>query len=181
MTAIDLEQPIVRAGVLPVVANANGIREYMVLEFCDDPGHDLMICKGKRLIRDVLGNEMYREICQTDFPLNEQLLEPPEQAARREAQEELGLIIPHTSILEEIGVAYYMVYDRTASAFVPLPFILYIVNFTADNKIALSSLRGSVSGQETCARWVTLNEFLELGRSDHVTILQKVEDLLNEL
>lgn len=88
--------------------------------------------------------------------------ETNEQAALREAREELGLFIGNVSLTEELGT--FM--GRTT---------VYVA------KIKDRDMFGEPSFETSDVTWMTLDEFMELGRDLHKPIVQAAARLINRI
>ena len=173
------DNPALYVGVVPYIESEDKERKFMVFCFADKFDRDFMLCKGKRLIKDK-HTKKYRKYTDIDFPIDEKLLEPSDQAARREAEEELGFVIPESTTLDELGVAGFSAFDKKNNQRVKIPIILYTAHLSSKDVSEKTIYKGIIAGQETIAKWVTFEEFRHVGRLEHVVILGAIEEALNE-
>lgn len=166
-----------KIGVVPYIAPAGEARRYLVLSFKDHVNDNHLLCIGKRLLKE---NGAFRKIREEDFPLREEELEAPETAAKREAQEELGLDIHDDERLQYLGVQHYDAFHRPSLSYTKVPIHLYAVEITPEHAQGQQDYHGHAAGKETRGLWKSYEEFRSQGRLDHIILLKQVDEFVNQ-
>jgi 8-oxo-dGTP pyrophosphatase MutT (NUDIX family) len=173
-----VEKKLIHVGLLPFRIKSNKI-EYMVFSFSEDEEKNLLICKGKRLIKDPITNNL-REIENFAEQIDENLLEDKEVAVRREAYEEMGLKVSDRQELLDLGVTYHSIVDRRSGAYSKLYINLFGIDVSNED-ISKHISGGQVAGKKTFTKWVSYREYKTSGRVDYITIMDYAHEILCEV
>lgn len=165
---------ITKAGILPWTMRLQQ-REILVMQpvakHADLPPPPWQLCKGTRMVNE---KGVWRDIKKgDDDALDKGILVPEslESTALREAQEEVGLIADFVVELRDCGVVEFTSARSGKTK--------HMQFFTAFIKSPESALLPEEKVADTTAsrRWMSVEEFLTIGRADHAKIVTRLPTL----
>jgi 8-oxo-dGTP pyrophosphatase MutT (NUDIX family) len=167
------ERPVSRAGVVPFCGSPRG---FLFMTPRHKPGRTRpkdQIAKGGRL---VLHDGEWKDLRDRDAQaLSGLTLEPVIETAMREGREELGLLPDNVIGLYDLGPASFRSERKKRESWMHL-FAAHVASRT-DFEDVLKQKKPPVSR----VRWLTLAEFRQEGREDHIPLIEALDAALSDL